>query len=294
MRFTIFTPTYNRRHTILKLYHSLQTQTFKNFEWVVVDDGSLDNTEDLFSEIKQHNNFFDIKYIKTKNGGKHRAINLGLSYANGELFYIVDSDDYLLPDSLAIADKIERSIPDNLKIEFAGICGIKGFDNKTHIGSTFDGEYLDITSLDRPKYNIQGDKAEIFYTDILKKYPFPEFTNENFLTENIVWEKIAFDGYKLRFFNEIIMICEYRSDGLTAMGHALFINNPKGYGLLLHQNASFGKIRGISKWTVFLQYYYQFRERLKFKEIANNLHFNSFILWNRLFFLRLFYRFYDD
>ena len=294
MRFTVFTPTYNRAYIINRLYESIENQTFKDFEWIVVDDGSTDNTPELFKNLINTTTSFPIIYIRTENGGKHRAINKGLSVASGELFYIVDSDDYLPNDALNLINITDNSIPKDLKDKFAGVCGIKSFDENNIIGSTFQGQYLDITTLERPKYKITGDKAEVFYTKILRKYTFPEFEKENFITECVVWDKIAFDGYKLRFFNDTVMICNYLPDGLTANNDKIFFSNPKGYGLYLHQCDKFKKYIGLVKWNAYLKYYWTFRDHFTFKQIANNLYYPTIALWLRLFFLRLFYRFYSN
>ena len=209
MRITVFTPSYNRGYIIEKLYKSLKAQTYRDFEWIVIDDGSTDNTKDLFDVWKQEDNDFPIIYKRVENGGKHRAINTGVSMARGDLFFIVDSDDYLVEDALATIDEIEKSIPEGEKSSFCGVCGQCGYTEKISIGSTFCGELLDITVLQRERYEIAGDKAEVFYTKILKRYPFPSFEGENFLTEAIVWDRIAYDGYKMRFFNKIIYITNY-------------------------------------------------------------------------------------
>lgn len=293
MRITVFTPAYNRGYIIEKLYRSLQRQSFRDFEWIVVDDGSTDNTEALFKQYLADENFFPIRYFKTQNGGKHRAINKGVSLAAGELFYIVDSDDYLPDDALRIIDYYEATIPQDKKHLFGGVCGQKGFKGNAGIGNTFEGEVLDITMLERPKYNISGDKAEAFYTDIMRRYPFPEFEGEKFVTECVVWDKIAADGYKLRFFNEITMTCEYLPDGLTAQGEALLLGSPKGYGLYLYQCGLFGKIQGLNKWHKYLSFYYSLRGKLNFFKIANCLCINPVYLWLRLFGMRVFYKLYS-
>lgn len=292
MRITVFTPSYNRGYRIGDLYQSLKQQTFHDFEWVVVDDGSTDNTEDLFSDFSKEHNFFPIRYIKKENGGKHRAINIGVTKAQGELFYIVDSDDYLPNNALEIIDSTEKTIPEDEKFGFAGVCGQKGYDSQTPIGKSFDGELLDITSLQRAEYHITGDKAEVFYTHILRKYPFPEFEDERFVTECVVWDKIAADNYKLRFFNHVVMICEYLPDGLSAQGQSLFENNPKGWGLYIYQCGLYGKTRGIAKWNEYLNYFYTTRSTLTFRQIAASLHINPITLWLRINGMRLFYRLY--
>lgn len=294
MRFTVFTPTYNRAYIIENLYHSLQRQSFTDFEWLVIDDGSTDNTEALFKNILNNKDSFDIRYIKTANGGKHRAINKAVQLAHGDLFFIVDSDDYLTDDSLNIIDNIEKTIPTKEKNKFAGVCGLKELLGASQSPTTFEGEFLDITSLDRQKYNISGDKAEVYYTNILKKFPFPEYPDEYFVTECVVWNKIAFEGFLLRFFNQVIMICEYRSDGLTAKGQDLFIKNPVGWGLYIQQQVIFNGICGLEKWNMYLNYFYALKNKIRFSSIAKNLNFKPLVFFLRIFFLRLFYHFYDS
>lgn len=293
MRITVFTPAYNRAYAIGKLYESLQRQSFHDFEWVVVDDGSTDDTEELFSRFLQADDLFPIHYVKTKNGGKHRAINKGVSIAKGELFFIVDSDDYLTDDALKTIDSIERSIPAQERKHFGGVCGQRGYDIRTPIGTSFRGDTLDATTLERPKYNISGDKAEVFYTEIMKQFPFPEFEGENFITECVVWDRIAAAGYKLRFFNEVSIICNYLPDGLTAQGKQLFLNNPKGYGLYLYQNAKFGKTPGIYKWNAYCTFYYEFRDRMRSSEMARLLHMDPLVFRLRILGMQIFYKLYD-
>lgn len=293
MRITVFTPTFNRGYIIESLYRSLQKQTFTNFEWIIVDDGSTDNTEELINQFISENNIFPIVYCKKTNGGKHRAINDGLRIAKGEMFFIVDSDDYLTNNSLEIIDKVEKTIPLVSKQKFAGVCGLKGYSISDTVGSTFDGEYLDITSLEREKYRICGDKSEVFYTELLKKYRFPEFEGENFITECVVWDKIAYDNYKLRFFNEIVYICDYLPDGLSANSDKLFKKTPKGYGLYLYQSDIFGKNKGLNKWTQYFKYYNLFRNNLSYCEMAKNIRMNPIIFFLRITGMKIFYKLYD-
>ena len=293
MRITVFTPAYNRGYIIDRLYRSLQRQSFHDFEWIVVDDGSTDNTEELFAGYLKEDNFFPIRYVKTENGGKHRAINKGVSMAEGVLFFIVDSDDYLTDTALEEIHTIEHTIPEHKKHCFAGVCGQRGYDLHTPIGKTFSGHTLDITTLDRPKHNISGDKAEVFYTEIMKKYPFPEFGGEKFVTECVVWDRIAADGYKLRFFNSISIICNYLPDGLTAQGESLLLRSPRGYGLYLYQCSQYGKLYGIDKWNKYLSFYYTLRNQMRFTQIAKCLCMNPIYLWIRFFGMRVFYKLYS-
>ena len=222
---TVFTPTYNRANTLECLFQSLCKQTVYHFEWLVVDDGSTDNTEELIRQLQKKCTLFPIRYFKKGNGGKHTAINTGVELAKGFLFFIVDSDDYLMPDAIASILKWEQSI--SVNDSFAGVSGNRGYSDNQLIGETFDDYYVDATALEREKFRILGDKAEVYYTDVLRRYPFPVFENERFLTESIVWNRMAENGYKLRWFNQIIYITEYRDDGLTKHYVQLLAKNPQ-------------------------------------------------------------------
>jgi glycosyltransferase involved in cell wall biosynthesis len=293
VRITVFTPTYNRGYIIENLYKSLQRQTFKDFEWVVVDDGSTDDTAERFERIKNEKNDFSIQYVKTENGGKHRAINCGVKLAQGELFYIVDSDDYITDDALEIIDKVERTIPENEKDRFCGVCGQRGSAKGVAIGTTFSGDFFDITILERSRYKIEGDKAEVFYTHTMRQYPFPEFAGEKFVTECVIWDRMAADGYLLRFFNQIVTICEYLPDGLTAIGMAKLINNPRGYSLYISQSVRYGKLAHLEKWTTYFQYYNARRKKDGILKIARALQINPVAFWLRMFGMKIFYKLYD-
>lgn len=255
--FTIFTPTYNRAYTLNRLYQSLVNQTSKNFKWIIVDDGSYDNTKELVATFS--NVFFDIIYIYKENGGKHRAINVGVDIANTEYFFIVDSDDYLLPTAISTAE--EKIVNMDLS-NFAGIAFNRGYSKKQLIGKTFLGDYIDATNLERKQYNILGDKAEIYKTSILKSYKFPEFDNEKFISEMIVWNRIAKDGYKIRWFNEILYITNYLEDGLTVNSDKVFTNSPKGYALMIKEHIKFANLSIVEK----LRYYARYRRIRKVTE----------------------------
>ncbi|MBE6777086.1 MAG: glycosyltransferase family 2 protein [Ruminococcaceae bacterium] len=276
MRFTVFTPTYNRAHTLDRLYHSLQRQTFRDFEWIVVDDGSTDNTRNTIKRFIDEKPFFEIKYFYTENGGKHRAINRAISVAEGNLFFIADSDDHLTDDALYKVDEIEKTIPSDKKDQFAGVCGLDGYDFKTQVGTTFsDLEYLDITGFEREKYNIKGDKKEVFYTDVLRKYPFPTFDNETFISEGIVWDRMAKDGLKLRYFNEIIYLCEYQPEGISNNQSTYFVNSPKGWALFINEYIVNYKLGFKSKWNMIYGYYGSMKKFLPIKTMANSFNVNT-------------------
>ncbi len=226
MKITVFTPTFNRAYTLPKLYNSLTLQTFHDFEWLVIDDGSTDNTQALI-----HNYIAEKKvttrYYKVQNGGKHRAINKGSDLAEGRIFFPVDSDDQLTPDALEKINSWFDEI-DATGGKFAGVAGLKGFTNHVPVGTTFKGEKIDLLSPEQRKYGLSGDKAEAFYTSVLRANKFPEFEGENFLTEAVLWFKIAEKGYKTRYYNQIIYTCEYLPDGLSQNSFAIRLRNIHG------------------------------------------------------------------
>lgn len=212
---TIFTPVYNRAHLISQLFNSLTDQTEKNFEWLIVDDGSSDNLENYIYQFQSHNNGFNIIYIKQTNGGKHRAINRGLKEANGELFLILDSDDYLTPDATAFISR-ESSVILNDN-SFAGICGMRCHKDGTPITRGISQDHIDATTIDlRFKLKVQGDLAEVYKTNILRKFPFPEIDNEKFAPEALIWDRVAATGLKTRTFRKAFYVCEYLEGGLTS------------------------------------------------------------------------------
>lgn len=275
-KITVFTPTFNRGYIIENLYKSLQRQSYKNFQWIVIDDGSKDDTEKLFEKWTNEDNLFDITYKKVKNGGKHRAINRAIEIAEGELFFIVDSDDYLTDHALEKVIKWEETIKN--KNEFAGVAGVRGYSINSRIGNTFKGEYIDATSLERNKNNITGDKAEVFYLDILKKYKFPEFEGEKFVTEKVVWNQIAYDGYKIRWFNEIIYICDYLEDGLTKSMSRIELENPKSLALSMKLDSMHYNMSNKKKIQLWFDYYILMRNKISINEMAENLQISNLLL----------------
>lgn len=209
---TIFTPTYNRAFCLTELYTSLINQTSNNFEWLIIDDGSTDNTNHLINEFVNHGKI-SVRYYFQSNGGKHRAINKGVQLALGELFFIVDSDDSLESSAIERVLFLYNTIKNDYS--YAGVCGNRCDKNHLRIGGNLPYQQLTCNSLDfRVKYRIKGDMAEVFRTDILRQYPFPEYENEIFCTEALVFNRIA-QNYNLLYFNENIYLCEYLEDGLS-------------------------------------------------------------------------------
>lgn len=213
MTVTVFTPSYNRAYILPKLYESLRQQTCKDFEWLIVDDGSTDNTKELFDKWVVEAPFC-IRYYKQENGGKHRAINKGVSLTDSELFFIVDSDDKLTPNAVKWILDTYKGIKNNHL--YAGLSGLRITPDGNKIGGGDDFGTIDTDALSlRLVYNIQGDMAEVYKTEILRKYPFLEVPGEKFCTEALIWNRIA-QTYKMRYVYQGIYICEYLPDGLTA------------------------------------------------------------------------------
>ena len=228
MKFTVFTPTFNRKELLEKLYKSLQKQTFKDFEWLIVDDGSTDGTKEKVEEFLSEKKL-EIKYYFKENGGKQRAYNFATEKANGELFICLDSDDEYVENGLEIILKYWKKYEKNSDI--AGMGYLSTYPNREIIGSSFPEKEMISTQFEiYNKYGVKGDKGLMFRTEIIKKYKFPVFEDEKFITEAVVYNRIC-KKYKMVYVNEKIEIKEYQEDGLTAKYNNLLLRNPKGQAL---------------------------------------------------------------
>lgn len=263
---TVFTPTYNRAYILGDLYHSLQRQTCMDFEWLIVDDGSADGTKALVASWQGEENPFPIRYVYQENGGKCRAINRGLKEADGRLFFTVDSDDYLTDDAIEKVIRWDGELPRDG--HFCGYVGNRGTTPTQTPNRLFPGGYLDGTALDRYD-QVDGERAFVFYTEIHRKYLYPEFPGEKFLTEAVTWDLMAHDGYKMRFYNDIIWIWEYKDDGLTRAGYRVFLENPQGTGLFFRQKAEFLHYSLWNKLTLWYGYATDAMDRCTDEQIAS-------------------------
>lgn len=274
-KITLFTPTYNRGYIIEKLYRSLQRQSVKDFEWLVVDDGSSDYTEQLFNKWIAEEKSFSIRYYKTENGGKHRAVNYGLDLAQCEFFMVVDSDDYLVDDAVEKLCMWLKELDKNSLV--MGVVANKGYSVSETPNNYFSAPYLDKTLLEMNSYEengkkvISGERALCFRTDFHKRYKYPEFEGEKFLTEAIVYNRMASDGYKMRFYNDIIWIYEYQEDGLTHSGSELYLNNPRGYGLWVREKAEFDRINFMQRFKLYYSFTCDLSKRYDLQKIAECL-----------------------
>ena len=221
MKFTVFTPTFNRKELLEKLYKSLQKQTYTDFEWLIVDDGSIDGTGEKVKEFLEESKL-DIKYFYKENGGKQRAYN-----------FATDGFETILK----YWEKYEKDA------NIAGMGYLSMYPDGEIIGSSFPEKEMISTQFDiYNKYGVKGDKGLMFRTEIIKKYKFPVFDDEKFITEAVVYNRIC-EKYKMVYVNEKIEIKEYQEDGLTAKYNNLLLRNPKGQALyhneINSQNLSF-------------------------------------------------------
>lgn len=274
---TVFTPAYNRAHLLPRLYESLCKQSYKDFEWVIVDDGSTDGTAELFHLNENVNdnenpsifpslNSFKVRYYYQENGGKHRAINRGVKEAKGELFFIADSDDMLPPDALEIVAKQYEGIKDDKS--FAGVAGYDVHSDGKIIGHGSQFDILECSPVDFwCKYKMKGDMKEVFRTNVLREIPFPEIEGENFCPEELVWVRIS-KKYKLRYFNKVIYIADYLSDGLSAKLRELRMNNPVSAVIDYSEFNSYGNIPFFRNLRNAINYWrFRFCIQKKFKNI---------------------------
>lgn len=215
MLITVFTPTYNRASLLPRLHESLCRQTYLDFEWIIVDDGSTDDTKSVVnSQLIMHNSQYPVRYFFQENGGKHRAINRGVKEAKGELFFIADSDDILPPNALKIIKEEYEKIANKKYI--SGICGLDSYFDGRVIGSGLPKERMLSDNIElRLRYGVTGDMKEVFRTSIMRKYPFPEIEEEHFCSEDLVWNRISAQ-YKMMYINQVIYCAEYQPEGITS------------------------------------------------------------------------------
>lgn len=224
---TILTPTYNRAYTLNRLYNSLCAQTNKRFEWLIIDDGSTDNTANLV-EAMQQDAKIAIQYHRQTNSGKHVAVNEGVKLSDRDWVFIVDSDDMLTKNAInIIIDAINHY---SEKKHIVGLCFRKAYFNNKMIGVEIAEDILNISPTEASQL-FQGDLAYIFTKQALINNPFPVIDNEKFVPELYVWNKIADRGSILFFPKKIVYLAEYLADGYTQNFKNNLRKNPQGFKL---------------------------------------------------------------
>ena len=237
---TIFTPTYNRKHTLPKLYDSLKSQTNKNFSWLIVDDGSTDDTASLIEQW-QKENVVNIEYITQENAGKMQAHNTGVLNTKTKYFVCVDSDDFISDNAVDILLNGIEQIKDDPEI--CGIVAYKGKTDGSIVKSEFPAGIKKTTLGDLYRSGFQGDTTLVYKTEVLRNFLFPKIEGEKFITENYVYCQID-EQYKLLVIPEIIIICEYLEDGYSKNIYKVFNKNPKGLALYYNLKVKLAKSFG--------------------------------------------------
>lgn len=220
---TILTPTYNRAYILKQAYNSLVVQTEKNFEWLIIDDGSKDNTKELVERFINENKI-KIRYYKKKNGGKHTALNYGTKKANGELILVLDSDDFLMKEAIEIINKYWKKYKNNNKI--CGLSFMRKINNPVYKTKKFK-ECISNTIEFKYNNGNLSDMCEVIKTEVLREFPYPEFEDEKFLSEVIVAGNIA-KHYDTVYIPKEIYCTKYLEDGLSHNWLRLVVNNPLG------------------------------------------------------------------
>ena len=248
-KITIFTPTYNRAYILGQAYNSLKNQIDKNFVWLIIDDGSTDNTEDIVKKW-QNENEIKITYIKQQNQGKHIAHNTAVKNCKTDFFLILDSDDFLSKDAIEILNKEVEKIKNNKTI--SGIIGNRWLPKSNEvIGTEMPKGIVYTTGLELyQKLKFKGDTLRLYKTDILKKFLFPKINGEKFIYENVVFEAID-SKYKMLINRDKLYYCEYLEDGYTNNSNKLKESNPKGYAYALNCGVKYSIICSKKiKWTI--------------------------------------------
>ncbi len=236
-KITIFTPTYNRAYILRQAYESLLEQTNKNFIWLIIDDGSTDNTEEIVKTWQKENKI-EINYIKQENQGKHIAHNTAVKNCDTEFFLILDSDDYLSKNAIEILENETQKIENQENI--SGIIGNRWIpkSNKA-IGTEMPKgiEYASGLELYQ-KLGFKGDTLRLYKTKILKEFLFPKIEGEKFIYENVVFDVID-SKYKMMINRDKLYYGEYLEDGYTSNAKKVKENNPKGYACSLNSGIKY-------------------------------------------------------
>lgn len=226
MKLTILTPTFNRDEALQHLYKSLEKQICNEFEWVIVDDGSTDNTR-IIAEKWLAEGKINIQYFYKENGGKHTALNYAIKKIKTELTFIVDSDDILTEDAVETILRYHRRYGNEQNL--CGYVFLREYPDGKINGKEFIPNEK-VASYIEARINADdtmADKAEVFKTACLKEFPFPEYSGERFLGEDIVWVRMA-RKYMMVHINKAIYIGNYLEDGLTKNRRLNNIKSPVG------------------------------------------------------------------
>lgn len=222
---TIFTPTYNRAYTLHKCYESLRRQTNDDFIWLIIDDGSSDNTKDLVDVWKKESDF-KIVYSYQENQGMHGAHNTAYKLIDTELNVCIDSDDYMPDDAV---EKILDFWSENGSKEVSGFVALDAYSDGRIVGTKLPGLITKSTLFNLyQKHGVKGDKKLVYRTELSKEYPYPVFKGENYV--GLTYKYFMLDKkYEMLLLNEVLCYVEYLPDGSSLNMLNQYKKNPKGF-----------------------------------------------------------------
>jgi glycosyltransferase involved in cell wall biosynthesis len=213
-KFTVFTPTFNRARLLPRVYDCLRGQTFHDFEWLIVDDGSTDGTREMVEEWQRAGEL-EIVYLHQENRGKHVAFNRGVARARGELLLPLDSDDVCIPSALERLLHWWLDIPQQDRAQYSGVSCQCADNSGRIVGACFPSAVADAYPVDfLLRLRVPGERWGFSRVDLLRAFPFPENPGERFVPEGLVWNRIG-SHYKMRFISEALRIYEPLPGGLT-------------------------------------------------------------------------------
>jgi len=214
--FTIFTATFNRAGTLTRVYEGLCSQTYRDFEWLIIDDGSTDATGEMVSRWRGEATF-SIRYYWQENRGKHVAHNVALEKAQGEFFIVLDSDDSIVPDALERLLSLWNSVPLEQRVNFCGMAALCVDQHGELVGQALPEPMMDASILEmRFIHKRSQEFFGCYKTSIVKAYPFSEIDNARFIPEGVVWSQIG-QKYKTRYANEPLRIYYTDNDASSLM-----------------------------------------------------------------------------
>lgn len=222
---TVFTPTYNRAHILHRCYESLCAQSDYDFIWLIIDDGSTDDTEKVVHDWIENEKRFSIEYHYKENGGLHTAYNLALELIDTELFVCLESDDLFTPDAMKIIKQVWNEIKYSNCVGFISLT--KDLDGNL-IGGKYPEDMKTVLYRNHRLY-APGDKQYVFRTEALKKvFPMPVFPGEKYFDPKFRFFDLDQFG-PLAVTNEVFDIADYQPDGLTNTVIRHYYNSPNSF-----------------------------------------------------------------